>query len=117
MKRKRLLSVTILGAVALAILWQRGTLLSQPAASTAVDVDPSVRTVRVRFGVHDKMPAKWDGSAEVIRGSIVRIRNWHPRPGDRVDNQGWSLATRKGPIFAHRAWDEELNCASRRRRS
>ena len=85
--------------------WQRGLLFSQTGA--AVESDPGVRTVRVRFGVNDKAPSKWDGSATATGGSIVRIRNWHPRPGDRVDNSGWSLATRKGPLFVLRPWDDE----------
>ncbi len=97
----------ILAALALALLWQRIPLLSQPAEGASVAADPNVRTLRVRFGLNDKSPAKWDGQATVTSGQVLRIRNWHPRPGDRVDSTGWSLATRKGPLFVRRAWDED----------
>jgi len=107
MKRNRWISCAAIGLAALAVGWQRGLLFSQAAGDAAVDADNGVRTVRVRFGVNDKEPAKWDGSASVTGGSIVRIRNWHPRPGDRVDASGWSLQTRKGPVFVMRPWDEE----------
>jgi hypothetical protein len=107
MNRKRLISCAAVGLVALAVGWQRGLLFSQSASDKAVDADNSVRTVRVRFGIKDKEPTKWDGSASVTGGSIVRIRNWRPRPGDRVDSSGWSLKTRKGPVFVMRPWDEE----------
>jgi hypothetical protein len=43
----------------------------------------------------------------VTGGSILRIRNWHPRPKDKVENNGWSLSTRKGPLYVLRAWDDE----------
>lgn len=36
------------------------------------------------------------------------MRNWRPRPGDRVDGHSWSLATRKGLNFVRRPWDEPL---------
>ena len=104
---KRNLVLALAGATALAIFWQRDLLLSQSGGDAAVEADPAVRTVRVRFGVNDTAPNKYDGSASVTGGAILRIRNWHPRPGDRVDQGGWSLATRKGPLFAMRAWDAE----------
>jgi hypothetical protein len=108
MKRNRLVSLMLMAAAAAVFVWQRGALLSQSAEGAAVDADPAVRTVRVRFGINDKAPAKWDGSASVTGGSILHIRNWHPRAGDKVDNNGWSLQTRKGPLFVRRAWDPEL---------
>ncbi len=107
MKKDRLISFAAVAAALLAFGWQRGLLFSQSGSDTAVDAEPAVRTVRVRFGVNDKAPAKWDGSATVTGGSIVRIRNWHPRPGDGVDESGWTLRTRKGPLFVRRAWDED----------
>lgn len=107
MKPNRILSFAVIGVAALAVGWQRGLLFSQAKAGAAVDADPAVRTVRVRFGVNDQEPRKWDGAASVTAGSIVRIRNWHTRPDDRVDQNGWSLSTRKGPLFVLRAWDED----------
>ena len=97
----------VLAIAALFAIWQRGALLSQSGGDAALDVDPAVRTLRVRFGINDKAPSKWDGSATVTGGTILRIRNWHPRPKEVVDNTGWTLSTRKGPLFVLRAWDEE----------
>jgi len=94
-KRNRLLSFTALGILTLAVGWQRGLLFSQAVSAPAIEVDNGVRTVRVRFGVNDKEPTKWAGSATVTAGTILHILNWHPRPGDRVDNTGWSLGTAK----------------------
>ena len=106
MKRNRMVSCAAIGVVALALGWQRSLLFSQFGGATIIEVDNTVRTVRVRFGVNDKEPGQWDGSASVTGGSILEIRNWHPRKGDRVDNTRWSLATRKGPVFVLRAWDD-----------
>ncbi len=107
MKSNRLISSAVIALAALAVGWQRGVLFSQAGGDAAVDVDNTVRTVRVRFGVNDKVPAKWDGTASVTGGSILRIRDWHPRPGNKVDKEGWSLATHKGPLFVTRPWDDE----------
>lgn len=106
MKRNRLVSFTVAAAAVLTLVWQRGLLFSQAGGGAEVDVDPAVRTVRVRFGINDKVPTKWDGSATVTGGSILRIRNWHPRPKQHVDNTSWSIATEKGPVFVLRAWDD-----------
>src|SRR5215831_10073470 len=99
MKRDRLLSGVVIAGMSLAIVFERGVLLSQAGGGSAIDVDNTIRTVRVRFGVNDKDPAKWDGTAAVTGGTILRIRNWHPRAGDIVENNSWSLATRRGPLF------------------
>ena len=104
---RRMVSCAAIAIVVLAVGWQRGLLFSQSGADASVDVDNTVRTVRVRFGVNDKKPAKWDGTASVTGGSILRIRDWHPRPGNKVDNTGWTLGTHKGPLFVLRPWDDE----------
>src|SRR5262249_14269400 len=62
-----------------------------------------------RFGVNDTEPRTWDGSLTVSGGEALRIRNWRPRPGDKIDGaRAWSLATRKGPNFERRPWEEEV---------
>ena len=80
-------SWAVVGMVLLALGWHRGLLYSQ-AEGVGVEVDNALRTLRVRFGVNDKEPGKWDGTATVTGGSILQIRNWHPRKGDRVDHTG-----------------------------
>ncbi|MBI1789183.1 MAG: DUF3604 domain-containing protein [Acidobacteria bacterium] len=70
--------------------------------------DDAVVSLRVRFGLGDREPASWDGSVSAANGEVLEVRNWHPRPGDRVDRRGWSLSTRKGTNFARRAWEEEI---------
>ena len=85
--------------------WQRGLLFSQPAA---VPFDDSVVSFRVRLGVTDTTPRAWDGSLSITAGEVLGMRNWRPRPGDRIQGHSWSLATRKGPNFVRRPWDEPL---------
>ncbi|MEX2261242.1 MAG: hypothetical protein WD696_04790 [Bryobacteraceae bacterium] len=87
-------------------------LLSQVAAQSTVPVDPSQLTLRVRFGAEDQSERPWDGSVSVSGGEIAALRNWHPRPGDAIDGKtAWKLATRKGPNFNRRPWEEEPNTA------
>ena len=84
---------------------------SQPgtAISPATLMDDSVVSFRVQFGVTDREPRAWDGTVTVSNGELIGLRNWRPRPGDKVvDKQSWSLSTRKGPNFQRRAWDEEV---------
>ncbi len=72
-------------------------------------VDESVVSFRVRFGITDTEPRAWDGTLSVAGGEILNLRNWHPRPGDEIRGKtGWSLATRRGPNFQRRPWEEEL---------
>src|SRR5262245_35115176 len=91
----------------LAAVWLNhptSVVLSQSAGSHSVD---GVVSFRVRFGVNDTEPKQWDGSATVSNGELVGLRNWHPRPGDRVSKADWTLATRRGANFVRRAWEEE----------
>src|SRR5450755_2761375 len=80
----------------------------RPAISQTRVSDDSVVSVRMRFGVTDTAPKSWDGSLTVTGGEALQIRDWHPRPGDRIDgNHGWSLSSRKGINFVRRPWEEE----------
>jgi hypothetical protein len=84
--------------------------LRRPApalATPAAAVDEATVSFLVRFGVNDAAPRAWDGSVAVEGGALVAVRNWHPRPGDRVETDRWTLATRRGPNFQRRAWDDE----------
>ena len=75
----------------------------RPAASQTLTSDDSVISFRMCFGVTDTAPKSWDGSLTVSSGEALRIRDWHPRPGDQIDgNRTWSLSSRKGLNFARR---------------
>ncbi len=90
--------------LAAALLYTPRSAVSQTTAS-----DDSVISFRMRFGVNDAAPRPWDGSLTVSGGEALRIRDWHPRPENRIDgNRAWSLSTRKGLNFDRRPWEEEI---------
>src|SRR5207248_3134133 len=82
----------------------------RPAVSQTLTSDDSVLSFRMRFGITDTEPKAWDGSLMVSGGGeALRIRNWRPRPGDRIDGaRGWALSSRRGPNFDRRPWEEEV---------
>ncbi|MGH9660172.1 MAG: hypothetical protein ACRD96_16605, partial [Bryobacteraceae bacterium] len=93
----------VIAAAAAFLMSTRDVALSQPAPGDAVV------SFRVRLGVGDSEPSAWDGTVKAINGEVLALRNWHPRPGDRIDGaSGWSLATRKGINFARRPWEEDV---------
>ncbi len=96
-------AVAVLAAVALAA-WRRG---GAPALAAPL-ANAGVTSFRVEFGLTDKEARAWDGTLSVRGGEILALRNWRPRPGDKIDGKsGWSLQTRRGPNFVRRAWEEE----------
>ncbi len=106
MSKNRAFWITALAAVGGVFLlgWQR-----QGAGPQGTPFDSSTVSIRVRFGMAEAQPRSWDGSVSAGGGEILNLRNWHPRPGDKINGKtGWSLATRKGPIFQRRPWDDEL---------
>jgi hypothetical protein len=51
--------------------------------------------VRIRFGLTDKEPKKWDGTISVSPGKIERIDGWRFEDGDEVhDTTGWKASSR-----------------------
>ena len=91
-------------AVASMFAWQR----SQSRGAAAAPTAGSLISLRIRFGLNDKQGRAWDGSITAASGEIVNLRNWRPRPDDRVEgNRTWSLSTRQGPAFQVRAWEKE----------
>jgi len=51
--------------------------------------------VRIRFGLTDKEPKKWDGAISVAPGKIERIDGWRFEDGDEVQGTtGWKALTR-----------------------
>jgi hypothetical protein len=102
-----------LGGVLLAGLlgWQLQPLYPRPAqaAQSGSAAAEDVIALRIRLGVTDREPRRWDGSLAVSNGAVLSLRNWHPRPDEQVQGKtGWSLATRWGPNFQRRPWEDEL---------
>lgn len=62
---------------------------------------------RVRFGLTDKAPTAWDGSARVSGGRLVGLRSWRPRAADEISPPSWKLATAPGRRFRYRNWEAE----------
>ena len=63
-------------------------------------------SVRVRFGILDVVETKWDGSASVSGGELLKASDWHPRPEDSVDPAGsWRFSTHKGVNYNWRAYE------------
>src|SRR5690349_20883240 len=79
----------------------------RPAASQTTAANDSLFSFRIRFGVTDTEPRPWDGSLTVSGGGeALCIRNWRPRPGDKIDGaRAWSLSTRRGANFDRRPWE------------
>ena len=51
--------------------------------------------VRIRFGLTDKEPTKWDGTIAVSPGRIERIDGWRFQDGDQAQGvAGWTASTR-----------------------
>ena len=63
-------------------------------------------SVRVRFGLRDAAETRWDGSASVSGGELLRVRDWHPRPENEVDPGGsWRFSTHQGVNYRWRAYE------------
>src|SRR5258708_37404650 len=79
-------SAAVIGAalLAAALFYTQRAAVSQTLAA-----DDSVLSFRMRFGVTDTEPRAWDGSLTVSGGGeALRIRNWRPRPGDKIEEIG-----------------------------
>ena len=105
-RRATYLSFAAAGFLASLCLSQR-TAVVHSQSSTSLLADDDVVSFRVRFGVNDTAPKAWDGSLTVANGELLGLRNWHPRPSDRIGKTDWMLATRHGPNFVRRPWEEE----------
>jgi hypothetical protein len=100
--RRRLL-LFLAGIAGISLIWLRQASTYSQAAPAA----PAEAALRVRFGVNDAAPRAWDGSVAAASGRPIVVRNWHPRPGDSVQGASWKLATRRGPNFVRRPWEED----------
>lgn len=78
-----------------AILFLSAAMLAWPVFAADVGV-------RVRFGLTDKSPTKWDGTISVSPGRIERIDGWRFQDGDAVEGTtGWKASTR--PLTVRRS--------------
>ena len=51
--------------------------------------------VRIRFGLTDKAPKKWDGTLSVTSGKIERLDGWRFEGPDQLEGTtGWKASTR-----------------------
>jgi hypothetical protein len=100
-----LLALTLIGAASLTYLFSHQG--QAPSASGGIALREDTAAIRIEFGVNDQSPRSWNGSVSANSGRILSVRNWRPRPGDRVDGNAWTLATRQGVNFARRAWETE----------
>lgn len=76
--------------------------------SSSIELDPSVVSLRVRFGVVDQQPGAWDGQLTAQNGEVLQLRSWRPRQGDELQgNASWKLSTRPGPNFVRRPVEED----------
>ena len=51
--------------------------------------------VRIRFGLTDKSPTKWDGTVSVSPGAVERLDGWRFEQSDEVEGvTGWKATTR-----------------------
>src|SRR6266566_5998055 len=58
--------------------------------------------IRIRFGLTDKEPQKWDGTISVAPGKIERIDGWRFQDGDEVSGTtGWKASSR--PLTVRRS--------------
>lgn len=100
---KRALTVVSLLAVAAFLLIRRSeTVHSQDLPP----LDESHAAVRVHLGAEDAEPRGWEGTVTAAEGELADLRNWRPRPGDSVAKPNFKLATRQGPNFVRRPWED-----------
>ena len=116
-RRRGLIGGATLSFLTLIAWQQRAVLFPQAAPSPSQTelaplLDSSLVSFRLQFGVMDGEPRSWDGSLALEKGDLLNLRNWHPRPGDKISGkESWSLSTRKGPNFQRRPWEDELTVA------
>jgi hypothetical protein len=73
------------------ILWTTLASLAMTAAAAADEAG-----VRIRLGIGDKEPSKWDGTVTVDGGRVTAIHGWRFANGDRVTGTtGWVASTRR----------------------
>jgi len=78
------------------------TLLTLSVSFLALPILGSEAGIRIRFGLTDKEPKKWDATISVTPGKIERIDGWRFQDGDQVQGTtGWQASTR--PLTVRRS--------------
>ena len=81
-----------------------------PAAAQTALADPAVRSFRLEFGLDAAAERAWDGAVTVTGGDLIAVRNWHPRPEDRlVGRNEWRLTTHVMQHYTWRPWEDLPN--------
>jgi len=94
-------------AVSLGAVW----LLSQSSTQTTLQNPPAGADAvfLVRLGLEDRAPTRWDGSAEVSSGELVKLIGYQMRVGDLVHPPDrWEASSRPAHLFNRRPMDVEL---------
>ncbi len=55
--------------------------------------------VRVRFGLADRTPQSWNGTASVTPGKVALISGWRFEQGDNASGASWTASTRPAADF------------------
>jgi hypothetical protein len=114
-KHKKYPAFFIVLAGIISLLGWRAELFSQPQPAAPFALDDSVISFRVLFGVTDTEETVWDGSLEIANGEVADLRDWHPRPGNRIQGKtAWTLSTRQAPNFILRPMEEQALSAPER---
>jgi hypothetical protein len=88
-------------------IWFFGRTSVHSQSTPSPELPADVISVRLQFGVTDSEPRDWGGSLSVSGGSLMKVRNWRPRPGDEVQGAQWKLSTRRGVNFNLRPWEKQ----------
>jgi hypothetical protein len=95
MLRRIILPALAIASIALVSLrpWTRLRAQSNPATPL---VDPSVRTLLIRYGVVDTVEKTWRGRLEPDFGGaeIVSLSGYHFQQSDRINGREWEFKTR-----------------------
>lgn len=74
--------------------------------------------VRVRFGLNDEKPSKWDGTVEVSEGRVTHITGWRFTAQDTIDGtRGWKTQTRPVATFGRGNNQQKAADGAARRRN
>ncbi|MEZ5354149.1 MAG: hypothetical protein R2762_16045 [Bryobacteraceae bacterium] len=88
-------------------------LLCVSMAVTASVAGQDALSIRLRFGMTDEAPRRWDGGVRARNGTVTSVRNLSPHPSESVvapageGTASWKLATRKGLNYPRREYQEE----------
>src|SRR5215813_12263719 len=95
--RRGTIVLATLAVLCAAVLWIGQAQITRPQPTPGPN---DLQSVTLIFGSKDPQPAKWDGSASITSGSIVRITGWHFTPESKVSGTSWECATHPWGLFS-----------------